>query len=67
MKSKTSVTDTTKPSEFSDPIKDIRDQVKQFDPYDLLSYVTLLGALPGNEIKGASPDHDYEKVGASNH
>ena len=38
-------------SNFSDPFKQIRDQVKEFDPYDLLSYITLLGALPGNEIK----------------
>ena len=38
-------------SEFSDSFKKIRDQVKEFDPYDLLSYITLLGALPGNEIK----------------
>ena len=38
-------------SEFSDPFKQIRDQVKGFDPCDLLYYITLLGALPENEIK----------------
>ena len=37
--------------EHSDPFKEIRDQVKTFEPSDLLYYVTLLGTLPGNEIK----------------
>ena len=37
--------------ESSDPIKEIRDQVKKFEPSELLYYTTLLGALPGNEIK----------------
>ena len=35
----------------SDPIKEIRDQVKKFEPSELLYYTTLLGSLPGNEIK----------------
>ena len=38
-------------SGLSDPVKEIRDQVKAFEPSELLYYVTLLGALPGNEIK----------------
>ena len=36
---------------ITDPVRIIRDQVKQFDPHDLLSYITLLGTLPGNEDK----------------
>ena len=41
---------------FSNPVEEIRDQVKKFDPCELLYYITLLGALPGNEIKCARLD-----------
>ena len=38
-------------SKPSNLIEEIRAQIKEFDPCDLLYYITLLGALPGNEIK----------------
>ena len=37
--------------QITDPVKIIRDRIKEFEPYEILSYVALLDALPGNENK----------------